>query len=213
MTAILQDKVLVLNRLWQAVNLCTVERAMSLLYTQHAQVVHEDQGGEFFNFSFNEWNSYNQTYTGNDVIHSVRLKIRAPKIILLQTFDKFPKKDVKFTRQNIFERDQHTCQYCCKRFERKDLNLDHVIPRYRGGETSWVNVVCSCIPCNSRKGNRSPEEAGMRLLNQPKKPRWRPLIEIKAAHLAPQSWRHFVQISPLEACSPGSDSALPEMAI
>lgn len=199
MSVILQQNVLVLNRLWQAVNLCTVERALSLLYTEHAQIVHEDESSDFFTFRFADWEEFNQDYTGEDVIRAVRMQIRVPRIILLQFYDKFPIKDVKFTRQNVFERDQHICQYCHQRFERKELNLDHVVPRERGGETSWSNVVCSCIPCNSRKANRSPEEAGMHLLKAPVKPRWRPLIEMKSLHQAHTSWRHFVQFPKVES--------------
>ena len=89
-----------------------------------------------------------------------------------------PKKEVKFTRHNIFERDHNTCQYCGKVFDRKDLNLDHVIPRDRGGPTTWENIVCSCIKCNTQKANRTPQEAGMHLIRKPKRPKWRPFVQV-----------------------------------
>jgi 5-methylcytosine-specific restriction endonuclease McrA len=102
---------------------------------------------------------------------------------------------VKFTRHNIFERDHNTCQYCGIKFDRKDLNLDHVIPRDRGGETSWENIVCSCVPCNSRKGNRTPPEAGLKLLHKPKRPKWRPMLHLQFSKARDDSWKHFVDLA------------------
>ena len=163
MKAVLQHHVLVLNRLWQAVNVCTVERAMTLLCGGHAQVVLE-HGGEFNTFSFGE-------------------------------FDRLPTKEVKFTRHNVFARDRNTCQYCGHKFDRRDLNIDHIVPRQRGGLTTWTNVVCSCVECNRRKGSRSPEESGLRLIRKPKKPRWRPFVEIQFAVAADHSWRHFLDLA------------------
>jgi len=108
----------------------------------------------------------------------VSFKIRVPRVILLVMFDRLPKKEVKFTRHNIFERDRNTCQYCGRIFERKDLNLDHVIPRDRGGPTTWENIVCSCIRCNTQKANCTPAEAGMHLVRKPKRPKWRPFVQV-----------------------------------
>lgn len=194
MTAAVHTRVLVLNRLWQAVNLCSVERALGLLYTGHAHVVHEDEG-EFNVFSFSEWCDFSGEHSGEDVVRTISLRIRIPRIILLRFFDRLPHKDVKFTRHNVFERDKNTCQYCGRRFDRKDLNIDHVVPRQRGGHTTWANVVCSCLDCNRRKGNRTPEEAHMRLIKEPKKPRWRPFIEISFIKTIDHSWRHFLDLA------------------
>ena len=83
---------------------------------------------------------------------------------------------VRFSRLNIYARDRNTCQYCGRRPPRAELNLDHVIPRSRGGVTNWENVVCSCVPCNLKKGGRTPDEARMRLLRHPIRPRWTPFI-------------------------------------
>ena len=134
MEAILSNNVLVLNRLWQAVNICSVKRAFMLLYQGHAQVVEPDSGS-FQTMTFSQWHSFSRGYEGTDVVSTVSFKIRVPKVILLLFFDRMPKKEVKFTRHNIFERDHNVCQYCGNKFDRKDLNLDHVIPRDRGGET------------------------------------------------------------------------------
>jgi 5-methylcytosine-specific restriction endonuclease McrA len=106
-----------------------------------------------------------------------------------------PKKEVKFTRHNIFERDKNTCQYCGGIFERKDLNLDLVTPRDRGGPTTWENIVCSCIPCNTRKTNRTPLEAGMHLVRKPKRPKWRPFVQVNLGFQQHDSWKHFLDLA------------------
>ena len=104
------------------------------------------------------------------MVTTISFKIRVPRVIVLLLFDRLPKKEVKFTRHNVFERDKNTCQYCGNVFERSDLNLDHVLPRDRGGLTTWENVVCSCIGCNTRKGNRLPNECGMHPMHPPMEP-------------------------------------------
>ena len=198
MNAALQTPVLVLNRLWQAVHVCSVERALTLLCTGHAQVVVAAADGECRTFSFRQWCDFSDAAVPEveaEVVRTISLRIRIPRIILLLFFDRFPNKEVKFTRHNIFERDRNTCQYCGKKFDRKDLNIDHVLPRMRGGLTNWTNVVCSCIDCNRRKGSRTPEAAHMRLLRKPKQPRWRPFVEIQFAVAAVHSWRHFLDLA------------------
>ncbi len=190
-----EQHVLVLNRLWQAVNVCTVERAMSLLFIGHAQVVHEEESG-FNTFNFRQWLDFSTAAApAGDTVRTISFRIRIPRIILLLFFDRMPNKEVKFTRQNVFERDKNMCQYCGHKFDRKDLNIDHVVPRQRGGLTTWTNVVCSCIECNSRKANRTPEEAHMRLTRKPKKPRWRPFLEVQFAKSHDHSWRHFLDMA------------------
>ncbi|HPF98960.1 MAG TPA: HNH endonuclease [Kiritimatiellia bacterium] len=189
-----QQLVLVLNRLWQAVNVCTAERALALLYTGHAQVVYEGETG-FNTFSFREWCDFSESYNDQAAVSTISLRIRVPRIILLLFFDRIPNKEVKFTRHNVFERDKNTCQYCGHKFDRKDLNIDHVVPRLRGGLTTWTNVVCSCVDCNRRKGSRSPEAAGMHLIRKPKKPRWRPFVEIQFLKTTDHSWRHFLDLA------------------
>jgi len=118
-----------------------------------------------------------------------------PRVILLVMFDRVPKKEVKFTRHNIFERDRNTCQYCGQVFERKDLNLDHVIPRDRGGPTSWENIVCSCITCNTQKANRTPQEAAIHLVRKPKRPKWRPFVQVNLGLPHHDSWKHFLDLA------------------
>lgn len=195
MRAGLNQQVLVLNRLWQAVNICTARRALTLLFEGRAQVVFESRDGAFSTFDFAQWKSFSQQGAGEEFVRSVSFKIRVPRVIVLLIFDRFPKKEVKFTRHNIFERDRNTCQYCGRAFERKDLNLDHVVPRERGGPTNWENIVCSCIKCNTAKGNRTPSEAGIRLIKKPKRPKWRPFIQINITFQKHDSWKHFVDMA------------------
>lgn len=195
MESVLDHPVLVLNRLWQAINTCTARRAFTLLYQGHAQVVSQDQSANFLTHDFASWRDFSQNNPEEKMVQGVSLNIRIPRVIVLLMFDRLPKKEVKFTRHNVFERDKNTCQYCGKIFDRIELNLDHVIPREKGGQTTWENIVCSCIPCNSRKANKLPHQAGMHLIRQPRKPRWRPFININYSGPCHDSWRHFVDLA------------------
>ena len=129
------------------------------------------------------------------MVRTISVSIRIPRIIVLLLFERLPKKEVKFTRHNVFERDRNMCQYCGREFDRKDLNLDHVLPRDRGGQTTWENIVCSCIPCNTRKGNRLPHEAGMQLIRKPKRPKWRPFVNVSFSRRQHDSWKHFLDVA------------------
>ncbi len=194
METLLNGNVLVLNRLWQAVNICSVRRALTLLFEGHAEVVCAENGA-FNTFDFSEWRNFSERFPQEEEsIHTIRFRIRIPKVVLLLFFDRLPHKEVKFTRHNIFERDGNTCQYCGKVFDRRDLNIDHVIPRDRGGTTVWENVVCSCIACNTHKANRTPGEAGMKLIRKPKRPKWRPFVQVTIPK-ADDSWKHFLDIA------------------
>jgi 5-methylcytosine-specific restriction endonuclease McrA len=189
----LDRTVLVLNRLWQAVNLCSARRAFCLLYQGYAQVVHKEGDG-YATYAFWEWLERSTCYEGSDVVRTVSFRVRVPKVILLVFFDKLPSKEVKLTRYNVFQRDNFTCQYCGRRFGKEFLNLDHVIPKERGGQTTWENLVCSCVECNSRKGNRTPKEAGMRLLRRPHKPRWKPLLHTGFPAPVEDAWHRFLDV-------------------
>jgi len=191
----LDRQVLVLNRLWQAINVCSVRRAFTLLCAGHAQVVDADEDRNFLTHDFESWRDLSEREPEDDMVHTISFKIRVPRVIVLLLFDRMPKKEVKFTRANIFERDKCTCQYCGKVFERRDLNLDHVIPRDSGGLTSWENIVCSCIPCNTRKGNRLPHQVGMKLIKKPERPKWRPFLHITFDSKVHESWRHFIDFA------------------
>ena len=194
MEMLLERPVLVLNRLWQPVHTCSVKRALRLLCLGHAQVVQTEGESRYQTHDIRSWALYTNQSKGSlaaDVVHSVKLALRVPKIIVLGLYDRLPRKEVKFTRQNVFLRDKHTCQYCAKVFPETKLNLDHVIPRGKGGKTTWQNIVTSCVPCNTRKADRLPRQANMRLLNEPRLPRWRPLFGLKQ-HTSDLAWEEFV---------------------
>ena len=194
---LLNSQVLVLNRLWQAVNVCSARRAFTLLYQGHAQVVAADQQNNFATHDFASWRDFSVSApeAEHEMVATISWKIRVPRVIVLLLFDRLPKKEVKFTRHNVFERDNNTCQYCGQVFERQELNLDHVLPRDKGGLTTWENVVCSCIPCNTRKGNRLPRQAHMTLIRKPKRPKWRPFLHVTFNSQQHESWRHFVDLA------------------
>lgn len=194
-------RVLVLNRLWQPVNIVGLRRAFGLLFQEHARVIFSDTGA-FQVLTPEEWVAFsleNPPKRDSDAVHTVRIAIRVPRILLLNEYDKLPVKDVKFTRQSVFERDGYTCQYCGKPFKSRDLNLDHVIPRDRGGRTSWENIVTSCVHCNSRKANRLPHEAGMRVLRKPARPKLRPFVTLPVVSELEESWKPFLHASPQSA--------------
>ncbi len=195
MESVLEQPVLVLNRLWQAVNTCSVRRAFTLLYQGQAQVVSAEDGKNFATHDYRSWWDISQSHPEKDMVRTISFSIRIPRVIVLLIFERLPKKEVKFTRHNVFERDKNTCQYCGKIFDRVGLNLDHVLPRDRGGQTTWENIVCSCIPCNTKKGNKLPHEAGMQLIRKPKRPKWRPFVNISISNHPHDSWKHFLDLA------------------
>ncbi len=197
MEAVLEQPVLVLNRLWQAVNVIGAKRAFALLARGHASVIHHSDD-DFRVFSLMDWmdfSTHNPPVEEMDAVHTPRTVVRLPRVILLTWFDKLPAKELKLTRGNVFARDKDTCQYCAKVFPTEELNLDHVIPRDRGGRTTWENIVCSCIKCNSRKANRLPHEAHMRLIRKPVRPKWRPVISLVLNNQQRERWKHFLDLA------------------
>ncbi len=197
MQDVLDQPVLVLNRLWQAVNIIGAKRAFAILARGHAQVVH-GESSDYRMFSLMDWldfSHHNPPLEAVEAVHTPNCVIRLPKVILLTYFDRLPCKELKLTRNNVFERDRCTCQYCGKLFRDEELNLDHVIPRDRGGRTTWENIVCSCIACNSHKANRLPHEAGLRLIRRPVRPKWRPVISMLLRTHDRERWKDFLDLA------------------
>ena len=113
-------------------------------------------------------------------------------MIVLQLYDRIPKTKVRFSRHNIYMRDGNTCQYCAQELPRSELNLDHVVPRAQGGRTTWENVVCCCIDCNLTKAARTPEQAKMKLLKGPVRPRWTPTFRTNGGKVRYREWLPFL---------------------
>lgn len=187
----MQD-VLVLNRNFYAVHITNWQRALSLVYLNHASVV--DQ--EYKTYSFEDWRAMSQLVHDHPsgYVRTANFKIAIPEVIALKIYDQLPEMDVKFTRRNIYEHYHYRCCYCGKKFATQELNLEHIIPRSRGGKTDWQNIITSCIPCNLRKGDRLPEEADMKLLLVPSKPKWRgPTSLVWRSHVKLRSsWQRFI---------------------
>jgi len=188
--------VLVLNRHYLAIRVVNVRRAFSLLCRRLAEVIHIEDG-EYLSYDFESWCDLSELRrsfdpNGHDWIKTVRFDIAVPRIIRLSIFDRLPKQDVKFNRRNIFARDGNRCQYCGKKFPTTELSLDHVIPRSRGGGSTWENIVCCCLKCNIRKGGRTPNEAHMKLQAAPKKPHRNPIISVKLSDGRYASWKQFL---------------------
>ena len=139
-----------------------LQRAFVLLYQGIAKAVNE----QYQTFDFDSWSDLSIA-AHDETVGMVNRVIRVPRVILLVSYDRVPKRQVRFSRFNIYARDKLTCQYCRRRLPRQELNLDHVIPRSQGGASVWENVVCSCHECNRRKGGRTPQQAGMLLEAQP----------------------------------------------
>ncbi len=183
----LDTSVLVLNRVYQPVHVTSVRRAVSLLYQGVARALDE----EFRQFDFESWAEL-AAVAGGDAIRTPTRAIRVPRVIVLVVHAHLPRQRVRFSRLNVYARDESTCQYCGRRLPRSELNLDHVVPRSRGGMTSWENVVCSCVPCNLRKGGRTPDEAGMRLLRSPGRPQWTAVFRASARRVLYRQWVPFL---------------------
>jgi 5-methylcytosine-specific restriction endonuclease McrA len=192
MRAPLELPVLVLNRNWQPVHTCSARRAVHLLCLGHAQVVQVEGEEKFKTHDLVSWAGYSKRIVTDEMIHSVKLAFRVPKIIVLAIYDRLPRLEVKLTRHNVFLRDKFTCQYCEKVLPEDKLNLDHVIPRDKGGTMTWHNIVASCVKCNTRKANKLPHEANMHPAGKPFAPRWRPLYGLQENGLGDESWNHFL---------------------
>ncbi len=192
----LSASVLVLNRFYMAIRVINVRRAFVLLFRDLAEVIHLDNG-EYANYDFQSWREISELKASfkqphEDWIRTVNFEIRVPRVIRLLFYDRLPKQTLRFNRRNIFARDGNRCQYCGKSFPTSELSLDHVVPRSRGGETNWLNVVCSCVRCNVKKGGRTPQEAHMHLIRPPIKPKRSPLLTVKLGNPKYESWKNFL---------------------
>lgn len=129
----------------------------------------------------------------DQVVHSAYLTMRIPAVVRLNEFVKKPIKTVKFSRASVYSRDGYRCQYCGDHCNTNELTYDHVIPRAQGGETKWTNIVSCCYDCNCKKGNRTPEQAGMRLNKKPIQPSSVPKISFEfTGKSVPEQWRDYV---------------------
>jgi len=143
---VLRRKVLVLNQNYEPITVCSAKRAIIMLFLGKAEVVEKD----------------------DLVIHSVSMSMPLPSVVRLGLYVRVPSRNIVLSKRNIIKRDGHQCQYCGKR--EGPMTIDHVIPKSFGGKDSWENLVCACIECNNKKGHRTPEQSGLKLLRKPRKP-------------------------------------------
>jgi 5-methylcytosine-specific restriction endonuclease McrA len=161
--------VLVLNVTYEPLSVIPVSRALHLLMSSRAEMIEASDA----------------------VIRSARMQLEVPVVIRLLNYVRVPHNlPLPLSRRALLLRDSYTCQYCSIQPGRENLTIDHVIPRSRGGRTEWENVVAACAPCNRRKGNRTPDEAGMKLLHHPHRPRFWAMALLTMAHN--DAWRKYL---------------------
>ena len=195
----LESNVLVLNKHYAALRIVSAKRAFTLLFKEIAEIV-AIEDSQYISYDFESWkeiSAYRSKYerAHHDWINCVRFELAVPRIIRLLVYDRLPRTPVKFNRRNIFARDSNRCQYCGKRFSTNELSLDHIVPRSRGGETSWTNIVCCCVACNVHKGGRTPIEAHMKLISTPAKPKRSPVVTLRLSSEKYASWKQFLDIA------------------
>ncbi len=192
--------VLALNRNYCPVRIISSRRAFAMIVAGIAEVV-DDALGDYQSYSFGQWDSFSVEIFSNDQVrdkyHWLRTVNRhypIPKIIRVLNYGRLPPTVVRLNRINIALRDRSTCQYCGTLLRAKEITLDHVLPRSRGGGMSWSNIVCCCMPCNTAKGQRTPAEAAMPLLTDPKVPKIFDLfcMPLEAESDLEPSWQPFL---------------------
>lgn len=177
-------RTLLLSQGYEPIKVISWQRAITLLSLGKVEVVEE--------------------YT--DEVRTITVVFKIPAVVrLLRAFRRHAK-PVKFSRVNIYARDGYHCQYCGVRYGISELTYDHVVPRAKGGKTTWENIVSACYPCNGKKGNRTPAEAGLKLRAVPARPHWIPAVTIRVSTRSmPDAWRDYLywtgEIESDEACA------------
>lgn len=183
---VLQRPTLVLNRNWQPVGVATVARALVKVWNESAKVVDPE---DYQQYTWADWVALEPT-DDDPVIRTQQLRLRVPEVITLTNYDRLPINSVAFSRRNVFKRDRFTCQYCGVQPGSAELTIDHVVPRAQGGLSTWENCVLACVDCNSRKADRTPQQATMPLHRDPVRPIWKPLYSSRGVRI--DSWAKFI---------------------
>ena len=190
----LNERALVLNRDWLAIDTCSVRRALCMLYLGAAKVVTPESYEVF------DWGGWlaQDVKDGEPCVRAVHFSVRVPEIVLLVSYDRLPRKRVVFSRRNLYRRDAYTCQYCGARPGKSELSIDHVVPKSRGGRSNWTNCVVACRRCNKRKAHRTLSESGLKLQRAPREPVWGPHMTLAIGERR-VSWEPFVSMRGWEA--------------
>lgn len=193
-TSVMEEgrRCLVLNKSWTPIGTMSLEDAICKIFSTYsngepkARIIEPDS---YAAMTWEDWSKL-RPEEGDDAIKGVEMLFRIPEVILLSRYDRLPKRTVHFSRRNLYKRDEMTCQYCGCQPGSQELTIDHVTPRAQGGITTWENCVLACVACNSRKADRTPKQAGMKLAKVPKKP---PLRFFGKGMLKPiKSWEAFL---------------------
>lgn len=188
MIKILERRVLVLNKNWTVIGHTILREAITSLAKGNSKAVCSES---YTAYTWEEWISNNDIPSTEHYIKTPNLDIRVPEIIKLSNYEDFYNARVKFSQRAVYRRDKYQCQYCLKKFTPSLLSLDHVIPRSKGGETSFENCVTACLFCNCKKGSKLLGEIGMKLQKSPEKPTWNPVFHVRPNY-RPKSWKPFL---------------------
>jgi hypothetical protein len=183
----LQAPVLVLNRHYQPVRVTPARRAVLLLFGGSAHALDR----KYEAYDYERWRR-TTPLADDETIGTSSGPLRIPRLLLLHRYGRVPMTALRLCRRHVYMRDEHTCQYCGRRPPVKELNLDHVLPRSQGGIATWENLVTSCKRCNFKKGGRTPDGAGMRLLREPSRPNWTLAAALSAAPRTFEEWEPFL---------------------
>jgi 5-methylcytosine-specific restriction endonuclease McrA len=183
---VLQRPTLVLNRNWQPVGVSTVARSLVKVWNDTARIV---DPADYRQYTWIDWSELSPV-GGAAFIQTSRSRLCVPEVVTLTRYDRLPVNAVTFSRRNVFKRDRFTCQYCGRQPGNAELTIDHVMPRAQGGLSRWDNCVLACVDCNTRKADRTPQQAGLKLQCVPSRPRWKPFYA--SADVRINSWSRFV---------------------
>ncbi len=189
-TNVLELPTLVLNQQWQPIHVTTVARSLVLLWNDAARVIDPDL---YQPFSWSDW-AARRPADGEPCVRSARLRLPVPEVITLSHYDRLPSTAVTFSRRNVAKRDHYMCQYCGVQPGAESITIDHVLPRSHGGTSTWINCVAACERCNAIKGDRTHEQACMRLRRRPVRPEWKPFYAEQGARI--ESWARFLVPEP-----------------
>jgi len=191
-TRVIDRPVLVLNRGWEPVGVFDVATAITTVIRDMGWVL---DPGTWQLHAFEAWRALD--LPAAHVIRTPSGGVPAPEIIVLREYGDRPRPSAAFSRRSLYRRDGHRCQFCGRALTAEEGTIDHVVPRSRGGRTTWENCVLACAPCNRRKADRTPAEAGMRLLTTPRRPRLRRRIAVPRDAYR-ESWDVFVRKADVE---------------
>jgi 5-methylcytosine-specific restriction endonuclease McrA len=186
-----KSTVLVLNRHWQAIDSKTPIEAFGMMAAGNATALDIHGEGDMRPVTWEEWLTL-PVREGDNSIGTVHRPVRVPSVLVLARFDKVPKRRPKFCAKAIWERDGGVCQYTGRKLKPSEGNIDHIVPISRGGASTWENCVLADRKINSRKGNKLPEEAGLKLLRRPFVPRELPVTHLIKNHHKVRDWEVFL---------------------